>query len=37
MMSYIDIMVNIFRKLSTLNYQFERKFDDNDFLAKDSG
>ena len=34
MKSYSDIIVSIFRKLSPLKHQFERKFDYNDFLAK---
>ena len=36
-MSYSDIIVNTFRKLSPLKHHFERKFDFNHFLAKDSG
>ena len=34
---YSDIIVNIFRKLFPLKHQFQRKFDYNDYLAKDSG
>ena len=34
MTSYSDIIVSIFRKLSPLKHQFERKFDYNDFLTK---
>ena len=37
MMSYSEIIVSIFRKLSPLKQQFERKFDYIDFLAKDLG
>ena len=37
MMSYSDITVSIFRKLSPLKHQFERQFDYNHFLPKDSG
>ena len=35
--SYSDIIVSIFRKLSLLKLQFERKFDYNNFLAIYSG
>ena len=34
MTSYRDIIVSVFRKLFHLKYQFERIFDDNDFLGK---
>ena len=37
MMSYSDITVRIFRKLTPLKHQFERQFDYNHFLPKDSG
>ena len=34
MTSCRDIIVSIFKKLSPLEHQFERKFDYNDFSAK---
>ena len=37
MTSCSEIIVSIFRKLSPLKNQFKRKFDYNEFLAKDSG
>ena len=37
MTSCNEIIVSIFGKLSPLRNQFERKFDYDEFLAKDSG
>ena len=37
MTSYRDIIVSVFRKLFHLKYQFERIFDDNDFLGNYMG
>ena len=37
MMSYSDIIVNVFRKLSPSKHPFDRKLDSNDFFNKRLG